>query len=100
MAKFERIPKTWEGFKLEEDDFSIGMEGVTIGYNSHVIKYIMLIQKRANKLRKIREICDSVRCTGIPCSMDKHTERMHIELDAQMQVVKEIEEVLGDDFKL
>ena len=50
---FDIIPRTFEGFFLEEKDFKTGMEGVTIGYNSHVIKYILMIQEKAEKWDKV-----------------------------------------------
>lgn len=51
------------------------------------------------KLEKIRDICDEIRCTGISSSLDNHIEKMRIELEAQKQLVIRIERILDDNVK-
>ena len=56
-------------------------------------KQANLKQELEEKLERIKEECDLIRSTGIPSSFDEHTAKMHVELNAQMILVKKIEEI-------
>jgi len=50
---FETVPVDFKGFYLEDKDFKTTIDGVLVGYNSHVIKYIMMIQKKSENLNAV-----------------------------------------------
>lgn len=53
------------------------------------------LQKEKEDLKKdVLKICEEVRMTGIPSMISPETTRMHIELSAQMEIVRKLEELL------
>lgn len=48
-------------------------------------------------LYEVKKICHDVRLTGIPSVMNEQTAKMRADLDAQMIIVKKIEELMGNE---
>jgi len=61
-----------------------------------ILTYLKENKQLKQKLEKTEELCKRIRLTGIPSCIDEHTQHLHVKLEAKMELVIELEEILGE----